>query len=691
MLARATTFTLLGIDGIRVTVEADIHTGLPSFTIVGLADAAVQESRERVRAALVNSGFEFPLRRITVNLAPADLRKAGPGFDLALAAGLLAASGQVPPDRLAGHAFCGELGLDGSVRRVRGAIAMADAARDRRVRGDRGAARERRGGGAGRRPGRGSGRHRARARGVPGGDGPPGAERRTPRDWLAADPPEGGGLRSAAGSPGAEARARGRGSRRPQRAHGGSAGQRQVDGGAAAALDHAAAQLRRGAGGDAHPQRRRRARRRRRSCSAGRFALRITRSPRRVWSAVAGRRRRARPASPSTACCSSTSCRSSRGPRSRRCASRSRRAACGSRGRSARSASRLGSCSSPRPIRVHADTRATRGANAAATRRSRPVTARSLSGPLLDRIDMILRVEQPRAQGVMAEAEPEGRATIRERVLAARARAGSGACAGARPLQRPHDPCPAAPACAISSRRPAQRSMTRTSVRVSRCAGTTECCGWRARSPTWTARTASCAATSRRPSRTGSLRPRWTARWPGCCVTACDGCLRRTALLGLLAPWIERAREPSRRRLPEVLALSDDELIEALCGKKRARGRRPLARFDPATARGTRPSRRHRGRLPARAALPACAGARRGCARRAPPDRGRRAARARCTRRRVAIVGSRRASAYGIEMARSLARDLAACGVPVVSGMASGPTPPRTQGALAGRRARRSR
>ena len=91
MLARATTFTLLGIDGVRVTVEADIHSGLPSFTIVGLGDAAVQESRERVRAALVNSGFEFPLRRITVNLAPADLRKAGPAFDLALAAAILAA------------------------------------------------------------------------------------------------------------------------------------------------------------------------------------------------------------------------------------------------------------------------------------------------------------------------------------------------------------------------------------------------------------------------------------------------------------------------------------------------------------------------------------------------------------------------------------------------------------------------
>ena len=86
-----------------MTVEADIHPGLPAFTIVGLPDVAVQESRERVRAALVNSEFEFPLRRITVNLAPADFRKAGPGFDLALAGAVLAASGQVsnePLDRL---------------------------------------------------------------------------------------------------------------------------------------------------------------------------------------------------------------------------------------------------------------------------------------------------------------------------------------------------------------------------------------------------------------------------------------------------------------------------------------------------------------------------------------------------------------------------------------------------------------
>jgi magnesium chelatase family protein len=129
VLASATTFALDGVDAVEVTVEADIRPGLPAFTIVGLPDTAVRESRERVRAALVNSGFEFPLRRITVNLAPADLRKAGPAFDLALAAALLAASGQVPAAPLDGLAVAGEVGLDGSVRAIRGALAMADACR----------------------------------------------------------------------------------------------------------------------------------------------------------------------------------------------------------------------------------------------------------------------------------------------------------------------------------------------------------------------------------------------------------------------------------------------------------------------------------------------------------------------------------------------------------------------------------
>jgi magnesium chelatase family protein len=129
VLARAATFALMGVDALEVTIEADIQPGLPAFAIVGLPDTAVQESRERVRAALVNSGFEFPLRRITVNLAPADFRKTGPGFDLGLAAALLAASGQAQGELLDGYAVCGEIGLDGSVRAVRGALAVADSSR----------------------------------------------------------------------------------------------------------------------------------------------------------------------------------------------------------------------------------------------------------------------------------------------------------------------------------------------------------------------------------------------------------------------------------------------------------------------------------------------------------------------------------------------------------------------------------
>ena len=135
MLAETTSFTLEGIEARPVRVEVDIHSGLPSFQIVGLPDLAVREARERVRAALVNSGFEFPMRRITANLAPADLRKAGPGMDLALASGLLSAGGGIQGERLAGWALAGELALDGSVRPVRGALAMAEAARGHGCRG----------------------------------------------------------------------------------------------------------------------------------------------------------------------------------------------------------------------------------------------------------------------------------------------------------------------------------------------------------------------------------------------------------------------------------------------------------------------------------------------------------------------------------------------------------------------------
>src|SRR5690348_2570716 len=131
MLATVRTFTLDGIEARPVRVEVDVHRGLPAFSVVGLPDAAVREARERVRAALVNCGFEFPLRRIVANLAPASLRKAGPGLDLPIAAALLVASGQLSWDRLARSAIVGELALDGSVRPVSGVLAIAEAARRR--------------------------------------------------------------------------------------------------------------------------------------------------------------------------------------------------------------------------------------------------------------------------------------------------------------------------------------------------------------------------------------------------------------------------------------------------------------------------------------------------------------------------------------------------------------------------------
>jgi len=131
MLARAHAFTIEGLHARHVTVEVDVGSGLPSFTVIGLGDTAVREARERVRSAILNSGFQFPSRRVTANLAPGDLRKAGAGLDLALACALLAATEQVPGELLARHALLGELGLDGTVRGSRGALAIAAATRRR--------------------------------------------------------------------------------------------------------------------------------------------------------------------------------------------------------------------------------------------------------------------------------------------------------------------------------------------------------------------------------------------------------------------------------------------------------------------------------------------------------------------------------------------------------------------------------
>ena len=129
MLAKSKTCAVVGLDGFIVEVEVDISPGLPAFNIVGLPDTAVQEARERVRAAIRNSGSEFPMRRITVNLAPADLRKAGPAYDLPIAMAILASTGQVselPESAL----FLGELSLDGSLRHTSGVLPMVAVARD---------------------------------------------------------------------------------------------------------------------------------------------------------------------------------------------------------------------------------------------------------------------------------------------------------------------------------------------------------------------------------------------------------------------------------------------------------------------------------------------------------------------------------------------------------------------------------
>ena len=118
--------SLVGLQALAVTVEVHLANGLPSFTLVGLADVEVKEARERVRSAIQNSGLEFPTnKRITVNLAPADLPKDSGRFDLPIALGILAASGQIDPALLAGHEFAGELSLSGELRPVRGALAMS--------------------------------------------------------------------------------------------------------------------------------------------------------------------------------------------------------------------------------------------------------------------------------------------------------------------------------------------------------------------------------------------------------------------------------------------------------------------------------------------------------------------------------------------------------------------------------------
>src|SRR3989338_5659250 len=125
MLAKILSSTVFGIEAFAVEVEVDIANGLPAFNMVGLPDTACRESLDRVRAAVKNSGIPFPAKKITVNLAPANIKKEGSGFDLAIAIGILVANENIPKESVEGKVFCGELSLDGRVRPIPGILPRA--------------------------------------------------------------------------------------------------------------------------------------------------------------------------------------------------------------------------------------------------------------------------------------------------------------------------------------------------------------------------------------------------------------------------------------------------------------------------------------------------------------------------------------------------------------------------------------
>ena len=135
MLARVLSSAVMGIDAYIVKVEIDISDGLPSFSTVGLPDSAVKESKDRVTAAIKNSGFYFPTSRITANLAPADVRKEGSAFDLPIAVGVMAATGQVLTENFDEMLMLGELALDGNIRPVPGCLPIAIAAKEQQLKG----------------------------------------------------------------------------------------------------------------------------------------------------------------------------------------------------------------------------------------------------------------------------------------------------------------------------------------------------------------------------------------------------------------------------------------------------------------------------------------------------------------------------------------------------------------------------
>jgi len=125
MLAKVLSAAVIGMDAFPVEVEVDVFLGIPTVNIVGLVDTAVQESKERVRSGISNSQFEFPLKRVIVNLAPADIRKEGPAYDLPIALGIMAATEQLPQDKLDDYLIAGELSLTGEIRRITGALLIA--------------------------------------------------------------------------------------------------------------------------------------------------------------------------------------------------------------------------------------------------------------------------------------------------------------------------------------------------------------------------------------------------------------------------------------------------------------------------------------------------------------------------------------------------------------------------------------
>ncbi|MCD6471763.1 ATP-binding protein, partial [Candidatus Aerophobetes bacterium] len=135
MFSKVYTSALMGIDAYPVEVEIDIRPGLPNFNIVGLPDTAVKEAKERVTAAIKNSDFNFPQQRITVNLAPADIKKEGTSFDLPIAIGILKATGAIENNEISKFILLGELALDGGIRKVNGALSIALEAKKREKRG----------------------------------------------------------------------------------------------------------------------------------------------------------------------------------------------------------------------------------------------------------------------------------------------------------------------------------------------------------------------------------------------------------------------------------------------------------------------------------------------------------------------------------------------------------------------------